>query len=163
MSKRPISYTVICGRVIEFGGRGDEAFEAQLYQPHNIEKIVAWGGLASIKHVTKYIQPGLELISLDPKRSASIVGAEGVESDEMLWEAAVRIATDVGTGNQTACSSCRIVYVMCGTDDDGVERLKQLGKLTYDAILALPSVSERQQAHIKPLWEFAEGESALVA
>lgn len=118
---------------------GDEAFESQLYQPHNIEKIVAWGGFASVKHVTKYIQPGLELISLDPKRSASIVGAEGVESDAMLREAAVRIATDVGTGNQTACSSCRIVYVMCGTDDDGIEKLKQLGQLTYDAILALPS------------------------
>ena len=118
---------------------GDEAFEAQLYQPHNIEKIVAWGGFASVRHVTKYIQPGLELISLDPKRSASIVGAEGLETEELLREAASRIATDVGTGNQTACSSCRIVYVMCGTDDDGVEALKRLGQATYDALLRLPS------------------------
>ena len=47
---------------------GDVEFEEQLYQPHNIEKIVAWGGFASVKHVTRYIQPGLELITLDPKR-----------------------------------------------------------------------------------------------
>ena len=55
---------------------GDEALESKIYQPHNIEKIIAWGGFASVKHVTKYIQPGIELISLDPKRSASIVGGE---------------------------------------------------------------------------------------
>ena len=54
---------------------GDEALESRIYQPHNIEKICAWGGFASVKHVTKYIQPGIELISLDPKRSAGIVGA----------------------------------------------------------------------------------------
>ena len=118
---------------------GDEALEAKLYQPHNVEKIIAWGGFASVKHVTKYIQPGLELISLDPKRSASIVGGEALESDAMLQECASRIAADVGTGNQTACANCRIVYVLCGTDEAGVERLKQLGRKVYDAILKLPS------------------------
>ena len=55
---------------------GDIAVEEVLYQPQHIEKIVAWGGLASVKHVTRYIQPGLELIALDPKRSATIIGAE---------------------------------------------------------------------------------------
>ena len=118
---------------------GDEAIEAKLYQPHYIEKIVAWGGFASVKHVTKYIQPGLELMSLDPKRSASIVGAGALANDEIMEECANRIAADVGTGNQTACASCRIVYVMCGTDDDGIERLRQLGRRTYDAILRLPT------------------------
>ena len=57
---------------------GDLAVEEALYQPHHIEKIVAWGGLASVKHVTRYIQPGLELIALDPKRSATIIGARGI-------------------------------------------------------------------------------------
>ena len=55
---------------------GEEAFEKRFYLPANIEKILAWGGFASVKHVTKYIQPGLELISLDPKRSISIIGSE---------------------------------------------------------------------------------------
>jgi Acyl-CoA reductase (LuxC) len=117
---------------------GDEALESRLYQPHNIEKIIAWGGLASVKHVTKYIQPGLELISLDPKRSASVVGAEALTTPALIQETAHRIAADVGTGNQTACANCRMVYVLCGTDDDGIETLKELGRKTYDAILSLP-------------------------
>lgn len=44
---------------------GDQAFEQRLYQPQNLEKIVAWGGFAAMKHVTRYIQPGMELISLE--------------------------------------------------------------------------------------------------
>ena len=67
---------------------GDEALESKIYQPHHIEKICAWGGFASVKHVTKYIQPGIELISLDPKRSASIVGGEALESEQLIQEAA---------------------------------------------------------------------------
>ena len=127
---------------------GDEAFEQKLYQPHNIEKIIAWGGFASVKHVTRYIQPGLELISLDPKRSASIVGAGALDSELMLRETASRIACDVATGNQTACSSCRVVYVMSGTDDDGIEKLKRLGRLTYEAMLRLPpDVSTKPKAY----------------
>jgi len=119
---------------------GDEALESQIYQPHNIEKICAWGGFASVKHVTKYIQPGIELISLDPKRSASIVGPESIESEELMEEAANRIACDFAVGNQTACSASRLVYVMCGTDDDAIEGLKQLGQKTYEAMLRLPEV-----------------------
>jgi acyl-CoA reductase-like NAD-dependent aldehyde dehydrogenase len=32
---------------------GDETIERELYHPRHIEKIVAWGGLASVRHVTK--------------------------------------------------------------------------------------------------------------
>lgn len=117
---------------------GDEAFEKKLYQPHNIEKIIAWGGFAGVKHITKYIQPGLELISLDPKRSASVVGAEALETPGQIEETASRIAVDVAIGNQTACVSCRTCYVLCGTDDEGIETLKRLGQLVYDAMLRLP-------------------------
>ena len=53
---------------------GDSSFEDVLYQPKNIEKIIAWGGFASITHVAKYIQPGIDLITLDPKLSSSIIG-----------------------------------------------------------------------------------------
>jgi hypothetical protein len=35
---------------------GTENFERHLYQPAHFEKIVAWGGLASVRHVTRYIQ-----------------------------------------------------------------------------------------------------------
>lgn len=53
--------------VVGYWKGGDLTVEEALYQPQHIEKIVAWGGLASVKHVTRYIQPGLELIALDPK------------------------------------------------------------------------------------------------
>ena len=66
---------------------GDLAVEETLYQPQHIEKIVAWGGLASVKHVTRYIQPGLELIALDPKRSATIIGHEAFDDDDTMREA----------------------------------------------------------------------------
>jgi hypothetical protein len=118
---------------------GDEAIEQALYQPRHIEKIVAWGGFASVKHVTKYIQPGLELISLDPKRSVSIIGAEAFASEAAMREAAVRLATDVGGMNQEGCVNARVVYVLSGTDDDGLARLDMLGQYTYDAMINLPS------------------------
>jgi len=38
-----------------------------LYTRSHVDKIVAWGGLASITHISKYIQPGIDLITLDPK------------------------------------------------------------------------------------------------
>jgi len=49
---------------------GDTAVEEHLYDPRRIEKIIAWGGFAGIKHLTQYLQPGLDLITLDPKHSA---------------------------------------------------------------------------------------------
>lgn len=120
---------------------GDREFEEKLYQPHNLEKIVAWGGFASIKHVTRYIQPGLELISLDPKRSISIVGAEAFDSAAALDQAAVRLATDIGCYNQEACVNARVVYVVSGTDDEGISRLEKFGELVYKRLLGLPQTT----------------------
>jgi hypothetical protein len=117
---------------------GDEKIEEQIYQPHNIEKIVAWGGYASVKHVTKYIQPGLELISLDPKRSASIVGGAAFADAETRRDVARRIATDVGALNQQGCVCARIVYVQSGTGAEGIANLQALGREVYKSMLALP-------------------------
>jgi hypothetical protein len=124
--------------------------ESKIYQPHNIEKICAWGGFASVKHVTKYIQPGIELISLDPKRSASIVGKEALESEEAMEDVGNRIAADFATGNQVACSASRLVYVMCGTEDEDIERLKQLGQKAYEAMLRLPEVISTKPKRYDP-------------
>jgi hypothetical protein len=117
---------------------GDEIVEKQLYHPRNIEKIVAWGGFASVKHVTKYIQPGLELISLDPKRSVSIIGREAFASEKVTREVGLRLATDIGALNQEGCVNARVIYVLCGTDEPGLANLDRLGKYTYEAMLALP-------------------------
>ncbi|MFD1555008.1 acyl-CoA reductase [Paraburkholderia silviterrae] len=118
---------------------GDTAFEERLYQPQNLEKIVAWGGYASMKHVTRYIQPGLELISLDPKRSASIIGRDTFESDASMREAALRLASDIGALNQKGCVCARVVYVQSGTDEAGLARLNRFGQHVYEAMLGLPN------------------------
>lgn len=118
---------------------GDAAVEDKLYQPHNIEKITAWGGLSGLKHVTKYLQPGLELIALDPKTSISIVGPEALDGEEQMKEAAGRLAIDIGGANQMGCSSSRVVYALTGSHPDGVERVIELGRRVYEAIMDLPS------------------------
>lgn len=137
---------------------GDEAVEEQLYRPEHIEKIVAWGGLASVKHVTRYIQPGLELIALDPKRSATIIGPEAFDSEETLHEVAQRAACDIGAGNQEGCVNARVIYVLSGTDGTGLERANRLGELVYEAMVNLPDfISTTPKVVNKTLLENIEG------
>jgi hypothetical protein len=113
---------------------GDVEFESRLYQPANVEKIIAWGGFASVTHVLRYVQPGLELISLDPKRSATIIGQEAFASDDTLRDVARRAATDVGALNQLGCVNARVIYVVGDAD-----QANRLGKAIYDEIQNLPS------------------------
>jgi hypothetical protein len=117
---------------------GDVAFEEQLFQPAAVEKIIAWGGFASVTHVLRYVQPGLELISLDPKRSATIIGPEAFSSPATMSEVALRAATDIGALNQLGCVNARVVYVASGTDPDGIERANRLGEAIYRELLGLP-------------------------
>ncbi|MGB8403817.1 MAG: acyl-CoA reductase [Mycobacterium sp.] len=117
---------------------GDAAVEEQLYQSRYIEKIVAWGGLASVKHVTRYIQPGLELIALDPKRSATIIGPEAFADDDTIHEVARRAAADIGVANQEGCANARVIYVLSGTDERGLADANRLGELIYTELIALP-------------------------
>ncbi|OBI48352.1 long-chain-fatty-acyl-CoA reductase [Mycobacterium sp. E796] len=119
---------------------GDVAVEEALYQPHHIEKIVAWGGLASVKHVTRYIQPGLELIALDPKRSATIIGREAFADEHTMREVARRTATDIGVANQEGCANARVIYVLSGTDAVGLANANRFGELVYRELVALPAV-----------------------
>jgi hypothetical protein len=120
---------------------GDEAFEEKLYQPHRIEKIVAWGGFSSLKHVTRYIQPGLELIALDPKRSTSVIGKEAFENDATMRDVARRLATDIGAMNQVGCVNSRVSYLMTGTDDHGIKTINKFGQYVYDALMGLPETT----------------------
>ncbi len=137
---------------------GDAEVEDKLYRPHNIEKIIAWGGLAGIKHVTKYIQPGLELISLDPKTSISVVGPTALEDEQQMRETARRLAIDIGGANQAGCASSRVTFVVAGPREDAVERVTELGKMTYDAIMALPSTfSTKPKAYSKELKSNVDG------
>jgi len=103
-----------------------------------VEKIVAWGGLDSIKHISKYLQPGIDLITLDPKLSSTIIGKEVFDSDAALQEVAYRIALDIGAANQEGCASARVIYVESGTDDAGLIKANRLGDCVYQALMGLP-------------------------
>lgn len=118
------------------GGNG--AFERELYAPENFEKIVAWGGFSAMKHVTRYLQPGLELVAMDPKLSATIIGGQAFESEQTMRHVAGLLAVDFGGFNQEGCSSARVVSVQSGTDAAGLEKLKTLAAYTYEALGKLP-------------------------
>jgi hypothetical protein len=118
---------------------GDTEVEEALYQPRNVEKIIAWGGFASITHIAKYIQPGIDLITLDPKLSSSMIGKEAFESETNMREAARRLAVDVGARNQEACHSARVIYIESGTDKDGLAKANQFGEMLLKEVRALPA------------------------
>jgi hypothetical protein len=90
---------------------GDEAVERVLYRPQYFDKIVAWGGGDAINNVVKYLGPGFQLVSFDPKTSISMVGREGLESDEVMERVADLASGDVMTLNQEACVASRFLYV----------------------------------------------------
>jgi hypothetical protein len=118
---------------------GDADVEAHLYRPDRIEKIIAWGGFASITHIAKYIQPGIDLITMDPKLSSSIIGRAVFDSAASLQAVAERAALDIGYFNQQACANARVVYIESGTDPAGLARARQFGQILFDAIKALPA------------------------
>lgn len=117
---------------------GDEEVERQIIRPSRIEKLTAWGGMASMVHIQKYLVPGIELIAMNPKLSISIVGHEALETVEAMQEAARGVAAMAGQMNQTACSSTRVVYVECDTEDEELERLETFGHAIHKAFGELP-------------------------
>jgi len=130
---------------------GDERVEAALYQPRNIEKIVAWGGFASISHITRYLQPGIDLITLDPKHSGSIIGAEALESDENLNEVAALAARDIGSMNQELCANARVLYVVCDEHDPKqMAQLNRLGERILAEIQDLPPTLSTVAKQVNP-------------
>ena len=137
---------------------GDAEVEEILYQPRNIEKIIAWGGFASISHISKYIQPGIDLITLDPKLSSTIIGKDAFADARTMRSVAERLAVDVGANNQEGCINARVIYVESGTDPQGVANAKSFGKMLYDAIQALPShVSAQANTYDPELAEEIQG------
>ena len=104
---------------------GDDSVEQVLYRPQYFDKIVAWGGGDAINNVIKYLGPGFQLVSFDPKTSISRVGKEAFAADETLAAAADLASADVMILNQEACVASRFIYVEGGHDqvDRFCERL----------------------------------------
>jgi hypothetical protein len=96
---------------------GEISVEQVLYRPQYFDKIVAWGGGDAINNVIKYLGPGLQLVSFDPKTSISMVGKEAFASAETLATAADLASSDVMVLNQEACVASRFIYVEGGHDE----------------------------------------------
>lgn len=90
---------------------GDEAVERTIYRPQFFDRIVAWGGGPAIMNVIRYLGPGIQLVSFDPKSSISMVGREVFASAEVVDEVAERVAADTTVFNQEACLASRFVFV----------------------------------------------------
>lgn len=90
---------------------GDDAVERVLYRPQFFDKIVAWGGGDAINNVVKYLGPGFQLVSFDPKTSISMVGREALADDVILDLVADLTSMDVMTLNQEACVASRFQFV----------------------------------------------------
>ncbi|MGF7234366.1 MAG: acyl-CoA reductase [Frankia sp.] len=99
---------------------GDDAVERVLYRPQYFDKVVAWGGGDAINNVIKYLGPGFQLVSFDPKTSISMVGKEAFASGEALEHASQLAAGDVMVLNQEACVASRFIYVEA--DHDNADR-----------------------------------------
>ena len=96
---------------------GDEAVERTIYRPQYFDKLVAWGGGDAITNVMKYIGPGFQLVSFDPKTSISMVGKEAFASDETLARVAKLNAGDVDMLGQEACVSSRFTFLEAEPED----------------------------------------------
>ena len=46
---------------------GDTEVEREIYRPSRIDKLNAWGGMGSMKHIQQYLVPGIELIADEPE------------------------------------------------------------------------------------------------
>ena len=118
---------------------GDEAMESQICRTSRIDKITAWGGMSSMKHIQKFLSPGIDLVALNPKLSISIVGHEALDDKDAMKKAAYGIAVAAGRLNQTACVNTRVVYVESDTDEESLKRVVDLGEEIYEAFQRLPS------------------------
>ncbi|MBA2947801.1 acyl-CoA reductase [Streptomyces himalayensis] len=90
---------------------GDAKVEGVLYRSQYFDKLVAWGGGDAIANAAKYVGPGFQLISFDPKVSMSVIGREAFASEQTLREAAELAAADATVFNQDACVAARHICV----------------------------------------------------
>lgn len=140
---------------------GDEKTERVAYSSPNIDKIVAWGGSAGIRHVARFVGPGVELISLDPKISISFLGSEVLTDAAVRSEAARRLAVDVGMMNQEGCVNSRVAYIETAGVADGESAVRGFGEEFFAALQALPAEQSTPVEHIpQPLRD--EVEAALL-
>ncbi|NTY58183.1 acyl-CoA reductase [Mycolicibacterium sphagni] len=132
---------------------GDEAIERTIYRPQFFDKIVAWGGGPAIQNVIKYLGPGIQLVSFDPKSSISMIGRETFQDDAILADVVERVAADTTIFNQEACLASRFVFLEA--DAGQAERfcaalVQRLGvdRLFGSAVAPLPPADVRDEIDV---------------
>jgi Acyl-CoA reductase (LuxC) len=90
---------------------GDSVIEPLLLRAQFFDKIVAWGGEASVRNAAKYLGSGFELVAFDPKSSISMIGAAAHHNVETVTDVAARAAMDSVYFNQEACTTSRFHFV----------------------------------------------------
>ena len=111
MAEIDASHPVVRSMSAVYWRGGDEQVERTLYRPQYFDRIVAWGGGPAINNVIRYLGPGIQLVSFDPKSSISMIGREALDSDESIADVAERTAADTTVFNQEACLASRFVFV----------------------------------------------------
>jgi hypothetical protein len=96
--------------------------------------------MSSVKHIQKFLTPGIDLTALNPKFSMSLIGREALQNEAAMDEAAMGLAVISGFYNQTACANTRIVYVESEADEVSLERVIRLGRKVVAAYQKLPAV-----------------------
>jgi hypothetical protein len=96
---------------------GDEAIESVLLRPQFFEKLIVWGGADAVRAAARYVTPGLDLVSFDPKISISFIGREAFADGADLRAIAAAAATDATLHNQDACNASRFQFVEGSVED----------------------------------------------
>lgn len=137
---------------------GDERIERTLYRPQYFNRIVAWGGGSAIDNVIRYLSPGLQLVSFDPKTSISMIGPSAFQSDDTIGMVAEAAAEDVCTFNQEACLASRFLFVE--GERAGVEKFcaklhERLGvdRFMASAVVPLPPADLREEVQTLQLMD----------
>jgi hypothetical protein len=140
------THPVVRSMTAVYWAGGDESIERTLYRPQYFDKIIAWGGGPAINNVIKYLGPGIQLVSFDPKSSISMIGREALASDEVMDDVAERLAADTTVFNQEACLASRFAFIE--GDRPEVEKFcaKLVDRLGVDrehaSAMALPLTSD---------------------
>ena len=115
---------------------GDEQLERTVYRPQYFDRVVAWGGGDAIGNIMRYIGPGLQLVSFDPKSSISMIGREALESDAEIDQAAERAAQDITVFNQEACLASRFIFIEGDEPEVGYFCSRLADRLSLDRTFA---------------------------
>jgi hypothetical protein len=129
---------------------GDEVVERALYDSRAVDKVVAWGGGPLVASLSRTVGPGVELVILGPKHSASLIEGAALGSADAREDAARRLARDVGLFDQEGCVNSRVAYVDVTGVADPATTVGDLAERVWRAIQQLPETYSNPAERLPP-------------